>query len=89
MTTITCSHEVLNFEQWKNAFDRDAEIRSNLGLKTIAIDRSINNPNDITVTFEAEDPEIMNTILNSPGTKEKMRNAGVLTEPVLKVMNKD
>ena len=88
MTTIICSHEVLDFEQWKKAFDRDAEIRSNLGLNTISIHRSENNPNDVTVTFEAENPEIMNTILNDPGTKEKMKSAGVLTEPVLKVLNK-
>ena len=88
MTTITGSHEVSDFEQWKKAFDRDAEIRSNLGLKTISIHRSENNPNDVTVTFEAENPEIMNTILNDPGTKEKMKSAGVLTEPVFKVVNK-
>ena len=88
MTTITGSHEVSDFDQWKKAFDRDAEIRSNLGLKTVSISRSPNNPNDVTVTFEAEKPEVMNTILNDPGTKEKMKSAGVLTEPVFKVVNK-
>lgn len=86
MVTIIGQHEVANFAAWKKAFDADEQNRSNAGLKTVGVYTSLKNPNDVTFIFEAPGSEGVEAMLSDPAFAEKMKNAGVLCNPDIKVL---
>lgn len=86
MVTIIGQHEVANFAEWKKSFDADEPNRSKAGLKTVGVFASLKNPNDVTFIFEAPGSEGMEAMMKDPAFQEKMKNAGVLCVPDVKVL---
>ena len=86
MATIIGQHEVANFAEWKKAFDADEQNRSNAGLKTVGVYTSLKKPNNVTFIFEAPGSEGIEAMLADPKFGEKMKNAGVLCVPDVKVL---
>ena len=88
MVTLIGSHEIKNFTEWKKGFDADEINRSQAGIKTIGVYTSVENPNDITFILEAPTAEIMDEIMSSPKMHDAMKNAGVVSKPIIKLLNK-
>jgi hypothetical protein len=80
---LSISHEVADYSKWKAGFDEHMSVRMEAGLKDIFVKRDINNTNSVTVFFEVNDLNKAKAFVSSPGLKEIMTKAGVVTEPVI------
>ena len=88
MVHAILSHEVRDFSSWKQGFDNDADNREKAGFKVTGVFQSTSNPNEITVTSEFESEEAIHEFLANPRLKEVMANAGVVSQPLIKILKK-
>ena len=88
MITVIMQHEVKDFSQWKVKFDADEANRSKAGIKQSGVYTSVKNPNDVTMIFEVSGVDVLNTYTSDPRLQEEMANAGVISAPVISVLNK-
>ena len=88
MVNVILSHEVKDFSTWKQGFDSDSDNRDKAGFKVSGVFQSTSNPNEITVTAEFENEASIHQFLANPLLKEAMANAGVVSEPQIKILNK-
>jgi hypothetical protein len=79
------SHEVDNYEHWKKIFDEDEPIRSKANLELRAISTDADNPSMVNILFATDDLERAKKVINSDELRKRMKEAGVLTEPVFAV----
>ena len=77
------THEVADFTTWKTVFDEHEEARSNAGVSIVAIGRSVDNPNIVTIAAAAVDFETLEAFAGSEELKEGMAKAGVVGEPTI------
>ncbi len=88
MVTVILQHEVKDFAQWKPVFDADEPNRVKAGVKQLGLYTSVKNSNDVTMIFEASGIDVMNTYMSDPRLQEDMKNGGVISAPVVSVLNK-
>jgi hypothetical protein len=88
MVTAIIQHEVKNFAEWKKIFDADEPNRAKAGVKVVGLYRSLKNPNDVTMIFEAPDAGIYDKMMSDPKRQEDMKKAGVISAPVASFYNK-
>ncbi|MCH8911541.1 MAG: cyclase [Chloroflexi bacterium] len=74
-------HTVADYDKWKAAYDDHEPTRKEYGLKELGVHRGAENPNDITIVFEAESIERANEFAESEDLKMKMMEAGVQGPP--------
>ncbi len=86
--TLIVSHDVKDFATWKKAFDTDNELRKGMGLETQAVYTNVDKPNEVTIVFQAPSVEVVKNLMGNPKLKEKQQNAGVISAPVVKLLNK-
>ena len=55
MTHLLVRHQVADFAKWKPVYDDHLAARQKAGLRETNLLRSINNPNEVVLLFEAED----------------------------------
>ncbi len=77
------SHTVKDYATWKKAFDADAANRKAGGLEFIALGRSIEDPNNVTVVLQATDLGKAKAFAASPKLKEVMEKNGVTSKPAI------
>lgn len=88
MVTVIVQHEVKDFAPWKKVFDADEPNRSKAGVKTTGLYTSVKNPNDVTVIMEAPNAETVGAMMSRPEMEETMKSAGVISAPVVSLLNK-
>ena len=88
MVTAIIQHEVKDFTEWKKIFDADLPNVEKAGAKLLGIYTSLNNPNDVTMIFEAPNPELYDVLMSDPQRQEDIRRAGVIGAPVATFLNK-
>lgn len=88
MVTVILRHEVRDFAAWKKVFDADEPGRASEGVKLKGLYRSVEKPNDVTMIFEAPDPETIDVLLSDPERQKKIQEAGVISKPEVRVLNK-
>ncbi len=88
MITVIMQHEVKDFAQWKVIFDDDESNRAKAGIKQLGLYTSVKNPNDVTMIFEISEVGVIDSFMNDPRLQETMKNAGVISVPVVSVLNK-
>lgn len=88
MVTVILQHEVKDFAQWKPVFDGDEANRAKAGIKKQGLYQSVKNPNDVTMIFEASDAGVLDSYMGDPGLQEAMKKGGVISAPVVSVLNK-
>ena len=88
MVTVTITHEVKDFAEWKKGFDADEPNRANAGVKLVGLYTAIENSNLVTAIFDAPNADVVKGMLSSPELKEAMKNAGVISAPDVKIMNR-
>jgi heme-degrading monooxygenase HmoA len=79
-------HRVKDFNAWKKVFDSRYDLRKKYGEKSYSIGTIHGEPNYVYVINEWESVEKFNTFRNSSDLIEAMKNAGVLEEPKITIL---
>jgi hypothetical protein len=82
---VMVSHEVKDYDAWKKAFDADEPRRTESGLELRAISTNADNPKMVNVMFATDDVEKTTAMIGSDDLKNKMAEAGVISEPTVSV----
>ena len=80
MNRLVIRHKVENFADWKRAFVLHADARVNHGLKLLNVMRNVDEPTEIVVALEVEDPEMAREYVKSVSLRNAMKDAGVKNE---------
>lgn len=81
-------HKVQDFAAWKEVFDADESNRAKAGVKLSGLYTALDNPNDVTMIFEAPDAGIFDVMMSDPKRQEDIKKAGVISAPVVKMLKK-
>ena len=81
MPYLLVRHKVTDFSTWKAAYDAHLTARQKAGLKQEHLLRSIDDPNEVILLFEAEDVQKAQEFGNSSDLREAMQKAGVVDKP--------
>ena len=87
MIYVYVTHKVADFSEWKSFFDSDEEARKSFGVEVKKLFRSTEDANDVHILFEAPDEHSVKQCIERPELKELMVKAGVVSEPVYKVLS--
>ncbi len=88
MATVITTHKVRSYEEWRPYFDADSERRSSVGMTNETVYRSANDPNEVTIMWETDNPSVLDQMMSDPELKNKMEEAGVISEPNFSVLNR-
>lgn len=87
MIYIMVSHKIADWEKWKPVFDGDDEARRKYGVSVKKLFRLVGDPNELHILFDAPDEASAKACIARPELKTLMQDAGVISEPVFKLMN--
>ena len=74
-------HEVSDYAAWRKVYNDFDATRRKMGVTAQAVYRSIDNPNDVTVTHDFRSAEKAKTFAASAELKTAMEKAGVKGAP--------
>ena len=80
-------HKVKDFNSWKKAFDNFYDFRKKSGEKSYSCGTVHGDPTNVYVINEWESAEKFNTFKNSSDLKNAMKNAGVISEPTITILD--
>ena len=83
MTYLLIRHKVADYAKWKASYDGHFPARQQAGLKEKHLLRSLGDPNEVVMLFEAHDIEKAQAFIDSDDLREAMKNAGVINKPDL------
>ena len=86
MATIIVSHDVEDFATWKPHYLADSARRTSAGLKELAYGTQSDNPHKVFVIWDGN-PSVVEKMMNDTELAEKMKEAGVISEPEVLVIN--
>ena len=86
MVTLLLTHEVKNFQEWKEVFDTGEPLRLQAGVKVSGVYTSTDNPNYVTIIAELQSVEAVHGFMTHPDLKASMENAGVIGAPEVKIL---
>jgi quinol monooxygenase YgiN len=81
-TVAVVRHRVADFDAWRKVYDGFAPIQAEHGVHAHQVLRSIESPNDVTVTHTFDSREAAREFFAMPELKEAMSNAGVRADSV-------
>ena len=87
MTHLLVRHKVADFTKWKPVYDGHQAMRQKAGLREKNLLRSIDNPNEVILLFEAEDLKRAQAFTESSDLREAMQKAGVIGKPDILFLN--
>jgi len=87
MALLIVRHKVKDYATWRKTYDGDVSRRSAAGLAPGRVTRSVDDPNEIVLLFEAADIEKAKALGASPGLREAMMAAGVTDKPDMYLVN--
>ncbi len=74
-------HRVADFDTWVEGYDRAAPVRQAGGIIGHAANRSLDEPDLVTVYHQAESFDALRGFLADPDLAAAMKAAGVISEP--------
>lgn len=86
MIYIMVSHKIADWDKWKPVFESDDAARKSFGVEVKKLFRSADDENDLHILFEAPDENSANQCISRPELKNLMQSAGVVSEPVFKIL---
>jgi hypothetical protein len=86
MVYILVSHKIADWDKWKPVFESDEAGRKSFGVNVKKLFRAADDPNDILVLFDAPDEASAKECIERPGLKNIMQDAGVISEPVFRIL---
>ncbi len=78
---VIVRHSVRNFSEWKTGYDDHAPTRAAARLTEKHVLQDADDPNMVTLIFEAEDLKHAKEFSNSDDLREVMQKVGVLGKP--------
>jgi hypothetical protein len=87
MAFLLIRHEVKDFDRWKPLYDGHRGARQAAGLHELHLFRDAEQPNRVTALFRADDVAKAKAFGSSPDLAAKMREAGVVGQPDVSVLN--
>jgi hypothetical protein len=84
--SVLIIHRVADFDAWKTAFDADRPAREEATCLGHYLKRGVDDPDTVYVYCLATDPERLRAFLESDELAERMREAGVVDEPTMILM---
>lgn len=82
---LIVTHQVRDFAAWKKVYDADKPNRDKHGVEERFLVRDAQNPNVITVVFEAPSTGNAQAFVSNPALKQAMEAAGVVGAPDIKI----
>jgi hypothetical protein len=83
MITTAVRHSVTDYGKWKTVYDTFTPTSE--GAKFARVNRSVDDPNTVTVVAGFETLELAKAFLANPSLKAKMTEAGVLGTPRIEI----
>ena len=83
MFVVAINHPVADYDKWKAVYDTMPP--TSRGAKFARVNRSVDDPNLITVVSGIDTLEALNGFVSDPELKPKMQEAGVAGEPRIEV----
>jgi len=83
MINTAIRHSVTDYAKWKSVYD--TFLPTTAGAKYARVDRSVEDPNLVTVVAGFDTLELAKTFLNNPNLKAKMTEAGVVGSPRIEI----
>jgi hypothetical protein len=80
-------HKVADFAKWRPAFDGDKTHQEAAGLTNPHVYQAVDNPNDVTITFDMADAAKAKAFGTSKELKTVMSKAGVKGKPEVLFLN--
>jgi len=81
MATLLVHHKVQDYSAWRKIFNDDDKRRKEYGSTGFQVLRSASDPNDLTVIIDWPSVEAAKAFAASDALKEKMKDAGVISQP--------
>jgi heme-degrading monooxygenase HmoA len=81
MSHLLVKHTVKDYATWRPIFDGHAAARKAAGARGTRLFRSSENPNEITILFEWDDPKRARQFFQAPELREVMERGGVIGQP--------
>lgn len=81
MVRLYARHPVTDYGTWREHYDRFDEERGGWGVIGDAVYRSVDDPNDVTVSHDFASEDEARAFASSPRLREVMTEAGVASEP--------
>jgi heme-degrading monooxygenase HmoA len=81
MAKLLVHHKVQDYSAWRKIFDEDDERRKEYGSSGFQVLKSAGDPNDLTVIMDWPSVDAAKAFAASDALKEKMKNAGVISQP--------
>jgi hypothetical protein len=76
-------HNVRDYRMWRKAYDTFNKERTTMGVTGHAVYRSLAQPNDLTVSHDFSTISKAKAFASSPRLKEVMKDAGVMSAPMI------
>jgi len=83
MAKLLVHHKVQDYSAWRKIFDEDDKRRKEYGSTGFQVFKSASDPNDLTVIMDYPSVDAAQAFATSDALKEKMKNAGVISQPAL------
>jgi hypothetical protein len=83
MITTAIRHSVTDYAKWKSVYD--TFLPTTAGAKYARVNRSVEDPNLVTVVAGFDTLELAKTFLDNPNLKAKMTEAGVVGSPRIEI----
>jgi hypothetical protein len=83
MINTAIRHSVTDYAKWKSVYD--TFLPTTAGAKYARVNRSVEDPNLVTVVAGFDTLELAKTFLNDPNLKVKMTEAGVVGSPRIEI----
>lgn len=80
-------HKVSDFAQWKRGYDAHLPRRAEAGLTEKYLLRDAQDPNEVTLFFEAQDIQRAKAFVESADLRETMQKIGVVDKPDIRFLN--
>jgi len=81
MAKLLVHHKVQDYSAWRQIFDEDEQRREEYGSTGVQVLKSASDPNDLTVIMDYPSVDAAKAFATSDSLKEKMRDAGVISQP--------
>jgi hypothetical protein len=83
MINTAIRHSVTDYAKWKSVYD--TYLPTTAGAKYARVNRSVEDPNMVTVVAGFDTLELAKSFLNNPNLKAKMTEAGVVGLPRIEI----
>ena len=80
---VIVRHKVRDFKTWKPVYDAHKPKRAEAGLNEKHLFRSVDDPNEVVLLFEAQDLTRAKAFGSSADLRHKMEEGGVVDKPTI------